>query len=60
MSLITEQFTKVSGPRKASVMVREFKSGRTVASMRATGRTTWPTAEVDSFILMVTSMKESG
>ena len=60
MSLITEQFTKDSGPRKVSVMARVFKSGRTVASMRVTGKTIWPTVEADLSTLMATSTKESG
>ena len=60
MSSIMEQFTKGSGQRKVYAMVRVFKSGRMVASMRATGRTTWQTAGVDSFTLTATFTRESG
>ena len=41
-------------------MARVSRSGRTAASMRATGRMTWPTAEAVLFIPMEMSTKENG
>jgi hypothetical protein len=42
MSLIMEPFIKANGQKKDFVTVGVSKSGRTVASMRATGKTIWP------------------
>lgn len=60
MNWIMEQFTRVSGPKRALDMARVSRSGRTAASMRATGRMTWPTAEAVLSIPMEMSTKENG
>ena len=41
-------------------MARVSRSGRTAASMRGTGRMTWPMEEADLSILMEMSTKENG
>jgi hypothetical protein len=55
-----EQFTRASGRKRALDMERVSRSGRTAASMRATGRMTWPMEEADLSILMEMSTKENG
>ena len=60
MSSITEQYIKVNGPRRDSAMVVVFRSGKMVASTKATGRMIWQMAEEDSFIQTAMSMKENG
>jgi hypothetical protein len=60
MSLIMEPFIKANGLKKDFGMAGVSKFGRTAVSMRAIGKTIWPTEEVDSFILMAMSTKESG
>jgi|688.fasta_scaffold2701661_2 hypothetical protein len=46
MSLITEQFIKDNGPKRASVTAKVFKFGKTGANMRVTGAMIWQMVEV--------------
>jgi hypothetical protein len=50
----------VSGPKKATEMVKEHKFGKTAASISVTGKTIKPQAKADSYMLMETFMKEIG
>jgi hypothetical protein len=42
-----ELFTLESGPKMDLDMGKGYKFGRMVRNMRATGKTTWPTAKDD-------------
>ena len=46
MNLIMVLFIKVSGQRKDSDMVKVYKFGKTVASTKVIGKTTWLMAAV--------------
>jgi hypothetical protein len=50
----------VNGPKMAIEMEKELKFGKMAVNLLAIGETTKPMVKVDSFMLMVMSMKEIG
>jgi hypothetical protein len=59
-SLTTELYIMVNGPKMAIEMEKELKFGKMAVNLLAIGETTKPMVKVDSFMLMVMSMKEIG